>query len=94
MNRHSKLMSLCFALSLAVFFLSGLGTTAQAASTYTVTIPSTLDVKNVGWNELSGGITASGTLEDGKALVITASSDNGFKFVKSGDTAQTVSYNF
>ena len=61
-------------------------------STYIITIPSTLDVQNIGWNELPGGIFASGTLADGKKLVITASSDNGFKFVHSDAKTQTVSY--
>ena len=67
---------------------------AEANSTYTITIPSTLEVENSGWNELEGGITASGTLESGQKLVITASSDNGFKFVHSDDNTQTVSYDF
>ena len=87
---------LMLVLSIAVCLMSGLGTTAYAAtsSTYTITIPSTLDVQNAGWNELTGGISAVGTLESGKALVITASSDNGFKFVNSDDNTQTVSYDF
>ncbi|MBR0076375.1 MAG: Ig domain-containing protein, partial [Synergistaceae bacterium] len=78
-------------IALALFLSSG---TAQAASTYTITIPSTLTVQNVGWNELNGGIQASGTLSSDAKLIITASSDNNFNFVKSGDSTQTVSYDF
>ena len=79
-----------FALALFIFPFS----IAQAASTYTITIPSTLTVQNVGWNELNGGIQASGTLSSDAKLIITASSDNNFNFVKSGDNTQTVSYDF
>lgn len=67
---------------------------AENESTYTITIPSTLTVQNAGWNALTGGISVDLTNFDGKKLVVTASSDNGFKFVKSEDTAQTVSYDF
>ena len=74
--------------ALALFLSSG---TAQAASTYTITIPSTLTVQNVGWNELNGGIQASGTLSSDAKLIITASSDNNFKFVNQSDSTQTVS---
>ena len=75
-------------IALALFLSSG---TAQAASTYTITIPSTLTVQNVGWNELDGGIKASGDLESGAKLIITASSDNNFKFVNQSDSTPTVS---
>ncbi|MBQ7593183.1 MAG: Ig domain-containing protein [Synergistaceae bacterium] len=64
------------------------------ANDYTITIPDTLEVKNSGWNELEGGITASGTLESGKKLVITASSDFDFNFVMSGDNTAKVPYVF
>ena len=67
---------------------------ASTESTYTITIPDTLTVQNIGWNELAGGIQASGTLEDGKKLVITASSDNNFNFVKSGDNTAQIPYVF
>ena len=33
----------------------------ETARTYTITIPSTLEVQDSGWNELPGGISASGT---------------------------------
>ncbi len=45
------------------------------SSDYTITIPATFDIANSGWNEI-GDISASGTLEEGKKLVVTATSAN------------------
>ncbi len=92
-NNRTKFLNFMLTLALLVALSSG---TQQAAadSTYTVTIPSTLTVQNSGWNEIAGGIQASGTLDSGKKLVITASSANGFKFVNADDSTQTVSYDF
>lgn len=59
-------------------------------SDYTITIPATLAVANSGWNALEGGISAKGTLESGKKLVITPTSENGWKLV-SGEN--NVGYN-
>ena len=59
-------------------------------SDYTITIPATLDIANAGWNELNGGITAKGTLANGKVLTVTAESKNGWA-LKSGENA--VGYN-
>ena len=53
------------------------------SSDYTITIPATFDIKNSGWNEI-GEIKASGTLEEGKKLVVTATSANGWA-LKSGE---------
>ena len=63
-------------------------------STYTITIPSTLEVQDSGWNELPGGITATGELVSKEKLVITATSANDFYFVYSGDNSQKVAYDF
>ena len=52
-------------------------------STYTLTIPSTLTVSGSGWNATSG-ISAAGSLAEGKKLTVTASSANSFK-LKSGN---------
>ena len=94
-NKRGKLRGFMLTLVLVIGLMSG---TQQAyaaeSSTYTITIPSTLDVVDSSWNELPGGITASGTLASGKMLLITASSDNGFKFVHSDNNTQTVSYDF
>jgi len=50
------------ALALVIGLLPVMSFTAYAAesSTYTITIPSTLDVQASGWNELPGGISAAG----------------------------------
>ncbi|MBE6872805.1 MAG: hypothetical protein E7493_02695 [Ruminococcus albus] len=55
------------------------------SSDYTLTIPATFNIKNSGWNEI-GDISASGTLEDGKKLVVSAESENGWA-LKSGENS-------
>ncbi|MBQ9543046.1 DUF6273 domain-containing protein, partial [Ruminococcus sp.] len=50
-----------------------------------LTIPATFDIKNSGWNEI-GDISASGTLKDGKKLVVSAESENGWA-LKSGENS-------
>jgi len=65
-------------------------TTVITESDYTLTIPSSFTVANAGWNKIEGGVTASGTLADGKKLVVTAQSDNGWA-LKSGDNS--IGYN-
>jgi len=64
-------------------------------SDYTIVIPATLGVKNAGWNELTGGIKASGTLENGKKLVVLAASENSWNLVanKGTDNESKVGYN-
>lgn len=95
-NKRGKLLGFMLTLALVIGLLPVMSLTAYAAesSTYTITIPDTLTVQNIGWNELEGGITASGDLESGKKLVITASSDNNFNFVKSGDNTAQIPYVF
>lgn len=65
--------------------------TVTPPSTYTVTIPATLDVKNAGWNA-TDGISATGALNSGKKLTVTASSDGEFALVNQSDNTQKVSY--
>ena len=60
-------------------------------SDYTITIPATLTVNNVGWNSI-GDLSATGTLADGKKLVVTATSDDEFALVNTSDTTQKVAY--
>ena len=82
-----KLASLALAGALTLGLLPAFSSPALAAdgdtSTYTLTIPSTLSVTNSGWNA-TGGISATGTLANGKKLTVTASSANSFK-LKSGN---------
>ena len=74
-------------------FVLGLSGIASG-STYTVTIPDTLEAKSPGWNAIDGGISARGALSTGAQLVISVSSDNGFKFVNQSDNNATVPYVF
>ena len=57
----------------------------SASSDYTLTIPASFDIKNSGWNEI-GEIKAGGTLEEGKKLVVTATSENDWA-LKSGENS-------
>ena len=69
------LLSLVLMLSLIPAF--SLTALADGDTTYTLTIPSALNVSGSGWNATSG-ISATGTLESGKKLTVTASSANSF----------------
>ena len=103
-----KLASLALAGALTLGLLPALSSPALAAdadTTYTLTIPSTLTVANSGWND-AGGISATGTLASGKKLTVTVSSANswalksddnsvGYKLATaSSDTEATTSWEF
>ena len=64
-------------------------------SDYTLTIPATLAVESSGWNALEGGISAKGTLESGKKLVVKPTSENSWNLVanKGEETESKVGYN-
>ena len=81
-----KLASLALAGALTLGLLPAFSSPVLAATgdtSYTLTIPSTLNVANSGWNA-TDGISATGTLASGKKLTVTASSANSFK-LKSGN---------
>ena len=84
---RTKALSWLLSLALALSLVPGLSLTALATNdtttSYTITIPSTLNVANSGWNA-TDGISATGTLARGKKLTVTASSANSFK-LKSGN---------
>ena len=82
-----KLASLALAGALTLGLLPALSSPALAdgETNYTLTIPSTLSVANSGWNA-TDGISATGTLESGKKLTVTASSANSWA-LKSGDNS-------
>ena len=83
-----KLASLALAGALTLGLLPAFSSPALAAeedTSYTLTIPSTLNVANSGWNA-TDGISATGTLASGKKLTVTASSANGWA-LKSGDNS-------
>ncbi len=59
--------------------------------TYTLTIPSALNITNPGWNA-TDGISASGTLPQGKTLSVTASSDGEFALVNNLNSEKKIPY--
>ena len=88
-----KLASLALAGALTLGLFPALSSPVLAAdgdTSYTLTIPSTLNVANSGWNATSG-ISATGTLASGKKLTVTASSANSWA-LKQQDGNETVSY--
>ncbi len=102
-----KILGLALSASMIASCFTGMSipASAEGESTYSITIPSTLTVENSGWNSI-GNISASGTLENGKKLNITATSANSWA-LKSGensvsytlknastDTAATTSWDF
>ncbi|WP_294472354.1 hypothetical protein [uncultured Ruminococcus sp.] len=95
-NKLKRTTSMLCALTVAAVPMTMSAFTASATeitntvSDYTLTIPSSFTVANAGWNKIEGGVTASGTLADGKKLVVTAQSDNGWA-LKSGDNS--IGYN-
>ncbi len=83
-----KLLSFLLTLAMVVGLMPGMGLTAYAAdgdTSYTLTIPSTLNVANSGWNA-TDGISATGSLASGKKLTVTATSANSWA-LKSGDNS-------
>ncbi|MBO5558146.1 hypothetical protein [Ruminococcus sp.] len=95
-NKLKRTTSMLCALTVAAVPMTMSAFTASATeitntvSDYTLTIPSSFTVANAGWNEIEGGVKASGTLADGKKLVVTAQSDNGWA-LRSGDNS--IGYN-
>lgn len=92
MKIKKRILSLALAGTMVLGLMPGMSMTALAAdgdTSYTLTIPSTLNVANSGWNATSG-ISAMGTLADGKKLTVTASSGNSWA-LKSGENS--VGYN-
>ena len=87
----SWLLSLALTGALTLGLLPAISSPALAAegdTSYTLTIPSTLTVANKGWNA-TDGISATGTLDSGKKLTVTAASANEWK-LKDGEN--TVDY--
>ncbi|SFQ52485.1 Spore Coat Protein U domain-containing protein [Lachnospiraceae bacterium XBB1006] len=83
MKIKKRILSIALAGTMALGLMPGMTMTALAdgdTSTYSLTIPSTLTVANSGWNA-TNGISASGTLEDGKKLTVIASSNGEYALV-------------
>ena len=93
MKIKKRILSIALAGALTMGLLPAFSSPALAAdgdTSYTLTIPSTLNVANSGWNATSG-ISAMGTLADGKKLTVTASSANSWA-LKQQDGSETVGY--
>ena len=92
MKIKKRLLSLALAATMALGLMPGMSMTALADGTtsYTLTIPSALTVANSGWNA-TDGISATGTLESGKKLTVTASSGNSWALKQQGGN-ETVGY--
>ena len=91
-----KTSAMLCAITVAASSMSLSGFVASAGepaptSDYTITIPATLTVANSGWNA-TDGVSATGTLEDGKKLVVTATSDDEFALVNQEDNTQKIGY--
>ena len=92
MKIKKKILSLALAGTMALGLMPGMTMTALADgdTSYTLVIPSTLTVANSGWTATTG-ISATGTLESGKKLSVTAASTNSWA-LKQQDGNETVSY--
>ena len=76
---YKRILSIATAALLSITTVGFNGVTASAESaTYTITIPSTLDVKNTGWNPLKGGIgvEVNGNIDEGELTVKAISKNN------------------
>lgn len=94
MKIRKILLSLTLSGAMVLGLMPGMRMTAQAdevETSYILTIPSTLTVADKGWNATTDGISATGTLADGKKLTVTASSANNWA-LKQQDGNETVSY--
>ena len=94
MKIKKRIFSLALAGALTMGLLPAFSSPALAAggdTSYTLTIPSTLTVSGSGWNA-TDGISATGTLADGKKLTVTATSDDEFALVNQSDDTQKVGY--
>ena len=93
MKIKKRLLSLALSGVMMLGLMPGMTMTALAdgGTTYTITIPSTLTVADKGWNA-TDGISATGSLESGKKLSVTATSDDEFALVNQSDNTQKVGY--
>ena len=80
----SILLSLALTLSLVPAY-SMTAPAGEEETSYTLSIPSTLSVANSGWNA-TDGISATGTLGNGKKLIVTAASANNWALTSGGNS--------
>ena len=93
---RTKALSWLLSLALMLGLLPALSAPALAAdnvSTYTLQIPSTLNVSAAGWNETNGltaAVSSGDTFDSGKKLSVTATSTNSWSLVSGSNS---VGYN-
>ena len=96
MKIKKRLLSLALSGAMVLGLMPGMTMTALAAddvSTYTLQIPSTLNVSAAGWNETSGltaAVSSGDTFDSGKKLSVTAASNNSWSLVSGSNS---VGYN-
>ena len=106
MTKKRRILNTFLAACMVTSSMIGMSVPASAeGSTFSIVIPATLTVENSGWNSI-GNISATGTLESGKKLTVTAASTNDWKLVSgtnnvsytmksaSTDTEATTSWEF
>ena len=92
-RKFTRMLSSFTAASLALSMVGfeGISANAETANDYTLTIPSTLAVANIGWNK-TDGISAKGTLNEGYKLTVTAISENDFALANTSYPSQKIHY--
>lgn len=92
MKIKKRLLSLALSGAMMLSLVPAFSMTALAAdnvSTYTLQIPSTLNVSAAGWNETSGltaAVTENDTFDSGKKLSVTAASANSWALVSGSNS--------
>ena len=92
MKIKKRLLSLALSGAMMLGLMPGMNMTALAAdnvSTYTLQIPSTLNVSAAGWNETSGltaAVSSGDTFDSGKKLSVTATSTNSWSLVSGSNS--------
>ena len=87
MKMKRRIISTFLAACMVTTCMAGMSATASADgdTSYTITIPETLTVQNIGWNSI-GNISASGTLASGKKLKVEATSANNWALTSTSDS--------
>ena len=94
MAKKRRIISTFLAASMITTCMAGMSVPASAdgeTSTYSITIPSTLDVSGAGYTQLTGGITANGSNISGK-LTVSAESAHTWNLQETTDSSKKVPY--
>lgn len=92
MKKKRRILSTFLAACMVTSSMVGMSVTASADDpSYTITIPSTLDVSGAGYTQLTGGITATGSNISGK-LTVSAESAHTWNLQETNDSNKNVPY--